>query len=146
MSEEQQAQAFIAWFKQQMERFNQTQQVEWKGNFGVWSLLAGAIYLAKDKSITIAANFPCLAVIILAVVFLCHLVWLLKIHDSQRVDKRLWVRYRGEALTLLRGGAALRKDETESERTFLQEATWLTTEAGITLVLCVLVFILLQQH
>jgi hypothetical protein len=118
-----------------MERFRQTQAVEWKCNFGVWTLLAGAIYFVAQHPINIRS---CIALVILSVFVILHGCWLYKIHQSEQFDKVLWVRYRKEALRLLHGDSGVYEDETKSKRSFRDEATWLLMEVGITLLLCAL--------
>ncbi|SRR6266851_7077356 len=142
-NEEKRAQAFIALYKQQMTRFNQTQQVEWKGNFGMWTLLAGAIYLAKEKSLSLSF---CAAAIPLFVVTLLHFWWLYKIHQSEKIDKMLWVQYRHEALEILRHGEHAIPAETDSGRSLAQDLSWLLVEVGITILLCAMVLLVLAKR
>jgi hypothetical protein len=102
MDEEKRAELFVDLYKQQMEHYRHTQTVEWKGNFGIWTLLAGAIYLAKNNSFCIPASF---ALAPLAAPAL-HCLWLVMVLQSEQFDKHLWVRYRKEALEILRGHEA----------------------------------------
>lgn len=131
--------AFISLYKQQMERFHQTQQVEWKGNFGVWTLLAGATYLAKEATVPVSL---CIVLPVLFLLCVFHGAWLWKIHNSERVDKMFWVRYRREALELLRE-SNVHRDETHEEIGKLQKLIWLSLEMGITVILCAFVAFLL---
>ena len=142
MDEDKRVQAFIDLYKQQMERFRQTQEMEWKANFGLWTLLAGAIYLAKEKIIAIPT---CPAAFFLLLVLGVHFGWLHRIHASQQFDKKLWVRYRREALSLLRVGqdSAVLEDEKQWETGLWTELTWRSLELGITLLLCAVLFIIL---
>lgn len=41
--------AFLTLYKQQMEHFRHTQQLEWKANFGIWTLLAGRFISSTRK-------------------------------------------------------------------------------------------------
>lgn len=134
MDEEKRAQLFFELYKQQMEHYRHTQIVEWKGNFGVWTLLAGAIYLAKDKFLVIPHPYPWLILIGTPAL---HLLWLSMVLQSEQADKKFWVRYRKEALELLRGGPAMR-DETISHRGKLRTIIWLVSEVGVTLALSAL--------
>jgi hypothetical protein len=142
MDEEKRVRAFIELYKQQMERFRQTQEIEWKANFGLWTLLAGAIYLAKEKIIAIPT---CLITISLLFVFFVHVGWLQRIHGSQQFDKKLWVRYRGEALSLLRAGQdpEVLEDEKHWQTNRWTELTWRALEVGITFLLCAVLFTIL---
>ena len=134
MNEEKRAQLLVDLYKQQMEHYQHTQTVEWKGNFGIWTLLAGAIYLAKDKFPVIP--HPYSWVILIGTPAL-HCLWLFMVLQSEQADKKLWVRYRKEALELLRGAPA-RPDETVSKRGTLRTIVWLTSEVGVTFALCAL--------
>jgi hypothetical protein len=142
MDEEKRVQAFIDLYKHQMERFRQTQDIEWKANFGLWTLLAGAIYLAKEKIIAI---LTCPLTFLLLFVLLVHVGWLQRIHRSQQFDKKHWVRYRSEALSLLRVGhdPAVFEDEKQAQTNLWTELTWRALEVGITFLLCAVLFIIL---
>jgi hypothetical protein len=133
MDEEKRAQLFVDLYKQQMEHYQHTQTVEWKGNFGIWTLLAGAIYLAQQKSPSIDPLYACG---VLAIAPLLHFLWLLMVLRSEQFDKTLWVRYRKEAVEILRGRPAL-LDETVSERGKLRTCIWLVCEVGVTVALCI---------
>jgi hypothetical protein len=133
MDDEKRAKLFVDLYKQQMEHYQHTQTVEWKGNFGIWTLLAGAIYLAKDKVPTIR---PLYALVVLVVAPALHLLWLFMVLKSEQADKTFWVRYRQEALEILRGTPAL-PDETVSKRGKLRTFIWLASEVGVTVALCV---------
>ena len=117
MSQNDRVEAYIELYRQQMDHYHKTQQVEWKGNFGVWTLLAAAIYLASEKPI--AANHCIVAAIIVPFIVVVVAVsvhgWCLyKIHCSEECDKKYWARYRREArLLLLPGGGRLPADENE---------------------------------
>lgn len=129
--------AFIDLYKQQMERFRQTQALEWKATFGVWTLLAGAIYFISQHPIRIPL---CAAGIGLSVFVIIHWLWLRMIHQSERVDKKFWVRYRMEALRLLRGGSGVFEDETEWKINSSDQAIWSTMILSVTFLLCAVLF------
>ena len=133
MEDEKRVQQFLTLYKQQMQRCRDTQGVEWKANFGVWTLLAGAIYFAAQHSIHVthfAAGSMCIGT------FVIHAWWLVKIHYSEEADKELWVRYRREALSLLLGGQTHRlRHENYSPRTWWKETQWLIVETWPTPVL-----------
>jgi hypothetical protein len=101
MEEKEQVQAFISLYKQQMERYGKTQDIEWKGNFGVWALLAGASYLAAKEPVTLSR---CTTGVVLLLTVIVHGGWLLNVHSSERFDKRLWVEYRRRALDIIQPG------------------------------------------
>ena len=141
MDYEKRVAAFIEIYKQQMQRFHQTQQVEWKANFGVWTLLAGATYLAvHQKSVNVS---PTVAGTILVIIVVVHFAFLYKIHQSELFDKRLWVRYRQEALTLLRTNSLIHEDEKHTPRSRLTEGIWLSLEVGITALLCFFLWLMI---
>jgi len=123
MDEAKRVEALLALYKQQMEHFRHSQQIEWKANFGVWTLLAGAIYVVPKDAIHIP---HCLAAIALFLVAFIHAAWLLKLHESEMCDKELWIRYRNEVLPLIRGNDTIHKHEKPWERSLGQQMTWLS--------------------
>jgi len=136
--------AYISLYKQQMERFNNTQGVEWKANFGLWALLAGAAYLVADKSIAIS---HWAAFLILNVVWMVHLLWLVFIHDSQQIEKDLFVLYREKAAKIV-GCAEDQKKVLNNPQMFrenpgVRKSVWTSLEVAITFLLCALVFVML---
>jgi hypothetical protein len=141
VDEEKRVESFIDLYKQQMEHYHHTQDVEWKGNFGVWTLLVGAIYLAKERFISVTLH--CAVAILVAAVGV-HALWLCMVLRSEQTDKMLWVRYRGEALKLLRG-AETQRDEQRWERGAWTLTAWLVSEVGVTCLLC-LVFLYLSTR
>jgi hypothetical protein len=132
---EKRVQSFLELYKQQMERYRQTQEIEWKANFGLWTLLAGAIYLLKDRFASLSSHLAWIALVFLVVL---HGWWLYKIHKSEEVDKELWSHYRAEALKLLRGSENPLDHETYRQRGFVSEILWLLLEVGVTLLLALL--------
>ena len=148
MNEEQRVHALIELYKQQMERFHQTQQVEWKANFGIWTLLASASYLAAQGKFRIASSCPyelsVVATLLLTIVI--HGIWLRKIHESEGYDKRLWVEYRTEALEQLRDSRKVYQHEKEWGRSGGAEAIWLVLEVGITCLLSAAFFLLATRN
>jgi hypothetical protein len=134
MDEEKRAEGFLTLYKQQMQRFRETQGIEWKANFGVWTLLSGAIYFVSQHPITLpwpVALITCVGVVT------GHGCWLNKIHQSEQFDKKLWVRYRGEALRLLRNGLNPNQDEEHFARA---EWPWLFVVLWLTGVLSLVLF------
>jgi hypothetical protein len=146
MDEAQRVEGFLDLYKQQMEHYHNTQKIEWKANLGIWTLLAGTIYLATQGKSLHVTPATCLAQLVLSILGLIvvalHCFWLYMIHQSEGVDKELWSRYRGEALILLRNGAALRsyEGENESKRRTSIEVAWLVVELGVTAFLCFVLF------
>jgi hypothetical protein len=130
--------SFLDLYQQQMERFHQTQEVEWKANFGVWSLLAGAIYLARDRPLNLST---CLAWLIFSVPAI-HAWWLSKVHRSLEADKELWCRYRGEALSSLRGNAVLLPHEEYKPKSTIEKTIWIALPVSMTLLLALLFAVL----
>jgi hypothetical protein len=121
--------------KQQMEQFRHTQQIEWKANFGIWSLLAGAIYIVAKEPLS-AHISRCYAALVLLVAIFIHALWLLKVHHSEVSDKRLWTQYRAEALPIIRDSKeALPEHEKPWERSPGEEIAWLSLEVTVTIIL-----------
>jgi len=132
---------FLNLYKQQMEHFRHTQQIEWKANFGIWTLLAGAIYIVNKEVVHIPhRGWPMAVVLILLFAAASlHLLWLLKVHRSEIADKRFWTRYRADALQVIRGGSTdtLDEDERPWNRKPSDELQWLALEVMVTVFLCV---------
>lgn len=137
MNDKERAEIYLSLYRQQMERYCKTQDVEWKANFGVWTLLAGAIYLAAKDTVAISG---CLTAVILIGLVSVHCAWLLAMHRSENFDKRLWVQYRGKALRLAdpdhHGSDDFRRD-------WWAEVIWLLLEVGMTIMLSVVLFSML---
>jgi hypothetical protein len=125
---------YLELYKQQMERFHQTQEIEWKANIALWTLLAGAIYLAKDHNLGVPKCFVYFAA---TGIVLLHCCWLVKVQSSEHIDKVLWMRYRSDALALLRPGKCPRKHETEADDRGWTPL-WLLLEVGMTTILAAL--------
>jgi hypothetical protein len=114
---------------------------------GVWTLLAGGIFLAVNAKLHIAFDPKW----ILVAIFLVHLVWLIKVHDSEHFDKKLWDEYRRQALALLshpskeqeHNWPRLHKGWLKVKFWFSQ-IIWLSVEAGMTGVLCLVLWHLLS--
>lgn len=142
MDDKDRVEAYINLYKQQMERYKNTQNIEWKGNFGVWALLAGAIYLASGKE---GATVPLsVAAPVLLLVIAIHLGWLISVHSSEEEDKKLWVQYRGKALRLLQHGGGTQADGADwVKRPWYKELIWLVLEVGMTASLSVTLFAIL---
>jgi hypothetical protein len=138
-----QLKAYLELYKQQMARFHQTQEVEWKANISIWSLLAAGIYLTKDKCLDIC---PCLAWILVLVVVVLHFWWLRLIHKSEQVDKNFWIRYRAEALKLVRGTLLDGEGEEHGNRSGFVEFLWLVPEVGMTVLLASSLAYLATRH
>jgi hypothetical protein len=140
MNEEQprQIEALLDLYKQQMEHYHHTQQVEWKANFGVWTLLAGAIYILPTKGVHVPHCASLIAPLITAAALMLtgHAYWLYKIHSSEVWDKVFWTRYRYEALRLIRSNGTVNEDEKEWNRNRKEKLVWLGLEVMITFLLC----------
>ena len=118
-----------------MDRFTQTQAVEWKGNFGVWTLLAGAAYLVAKEHVYVPLY---LAAALLLLLNAAHVGWLKFIHDSEQFDKKLWVHFRTKALQAI-------PTEVVGNEHKHNEAVWDLFEGGITAILSVALFALIYQ-
>lgn len=110
-------------YKQQMEHYHKTQDVEWKGTFGAWTLTAAAV--ATTFQHKLAGGSWTLSILAVPVL---HAVWLLQIHRSEEFDKHLWAEYRDEACGLVSLGR-----HGDRGRGKVRELLWLLPEVGITL-------------
>jgi hypothetical protein len=144
MSHKEKVDSYISLYKQQMVRFGQTQGVEWKGNFGLWALLAGATYLVANKSVDVP---PACALVILAGVCAVHAGWLVFVHDSQQIEKDLWVVYRDKAAAILgcvpEQQNALSHNKLFRRKPFVRKFFWTSFEVGMTILLCAILFVML---
>jgi hypothetical protein len=139
MDDDKRVQGFLDLLKQQMQNRQNTQEIEWKANIGFWTLLAGANYFAAQHHIPISLGW---ALFICSVTVITHGWWLVMIHRSQEADKKLWVRFRGEALQLLRtAGSPHHEDEHRSR---IREWPWLLPEMWLTLALSALLCFLIK--
>ena len=125
--------AHVRLYERQMAHYENTQSIEWKVTFGIWTLLAAAIYWAAQNAFRLGLDSR-LRILLLAFPVL-HAVWLCRIHESEEFDKRLWARYRTAARAILLSPTEVPKDERESTRNYLDEWTWILMEAGVTLMM-----------
>ena len=132
------AEAYLRLYERQMTHFEKSQELEWKIGFGIWTLLAAASFWAvQNRSATkpiVLDHWLLLLVFALAPI---HAFWLWRVYESKAFDKKLWTRYRFEARSLLLAPASVPKDEWESERDLRSAVVWLVLEAGITIVLAI---------
>jgi hypothetical protein len=139
MDDDKRVQGFLDLLKQQMQNRQSTQEVEWKANIGFWTLLAGANYFAAQHNIPLSIGW---ALLICSLTVIMHGWWLIMIHRSEEADKKLWIRFRGEALRLLRtDGLPPLEDESRSRR---REWPWLLPEIWLTLALSALLCFLIR--
>jgi hypothetical protein len=143
MNDSERVQALLDLYKQQMGQFQHTQDIEWKANFGIWTLLAVSIYVATTKSVRIHRG--CLAFVALLIVVVVHTVWLLFVHSSELADKQLWSRYRLEALAIVRNAHTEHKHEGLFCRSVMREFSWLSVEMMITTLLCLFLYLSLPM-
>lgn len=135
--------ACLRMYERQMTHYEKTQDVEWKGSFGVWALLAAAIYwaaqnAAKGSPLHVDRYLVNAGYLVAAV----QALWLLLIHNSEAFDKRLWSRYRRAAREILSARGA-RRDEIERPEGGLWRRLawivgrlpWIALEAGVTFVM-----------
>src|SRR6266478_822286 len=132
MDNEKRADLFLSAYKAQMQRYSDTQKIEWQANFGVWTLLAGSIYFVAQHPI----HPPwCINALACVGTVVAHGWWLHKIHKSEEFDKNLWARYRLEGLLLLREPPKSEEDEKPSKRDWRNSVSWLAAELWLTCVL-----------
>jgi hypothetical protein len=87
MDDEKRVTAFIELYRQQMERYRQTQDVEWKVNLSIYASLAGAIYFIAQHPLQIGSCIAILLFLIIpGLIPFMHAWWLWKIHDSEQAD------------------------------------------------------------
>jgi hypothetical protein len=134
--------ALLDLYKQQMEHYHHTQEVEWKANLGVWTLLAGAIYIFNAEPFPVCHWVTPIVLLIFVVVHGC---WLYKIHSSEEWDKTLWSGYREEALKIILCNDIVKKGEESRERTIKEKLIWLVLEVGVTLLLCAVLWVTLTK-
>ncbi len=125
-------------YKQQMAHYQHTQEIEWKANFGIWTLLAASIYVVTRENVRIHKG--CWILLVLTAVWVIHTWWLWRVHCSEIVDKQLWSRYRAEALRLIRSNDSLQEHEAPFTRSLLREIEWLSLETMITALLCIFLY------
>jgi len=130
--------AYLMLYERQMAHYEKTQGVEWKVSVGVWTLLAAAIGWAAQHARTPANALTDMRIANLAVLLpIIHTLWLLRIHASEAVDRRLWSRYRTAARTILLRPEAVPGDERERGRSVWSEVAWLALEGGVTALMTV---------
>lgn len=131
--------AYLSLYQQQMARHDKLQQVEWKGTFGAWTLMAAAAYFVLQHELHIGW-WATTGLVIAGI----HSLWLLGIHRSEEFDKALWTRYRAEVLRLLEGHAA--PETVPEERHYAPWSrarvfSWLALESGVTWCLALVVLV-----
>ena len=124
----------LTFYKQQMEHNHQTQQVEWKGTFGAWALLAAALGLSFQSQSSFRFNSWVASITTFFVFMLVavHARWLWKIHLSEEIDKELWAEYRRMAHVFAELPTPLHNYKA---RTMRDKIEWISLEAGITFIL-----------
>jgi hypothetical protein len=133
------ADGYLRLYERQMSHFEKTQEVEWKGNFGVWTLLAAAIAWASQRPEETWPVVPTLVVLVLVVAG--HALWLYLIHGSEQRDKAFWCKYRDAAERLL--GRTI--PEPPKPRTRWRALRWFASEWFVTLALAVVLGFLLRR-
>jgi hypothetical protein len=131
---EETADRYLRLYERQMAHYERTQEIEWKGSFGVWTLLAAGIAFAVRYPT--AVPHDTWRSVLIAVV-LVHAVWLSLIHQSEETDKELWARYRDRAEELLGHPISPSRSEwwrvlTSGLSWLLRRLLWLALEAGLT--------------
>lgn len=119
----------VEFYKQQMEHYHKTQEVEWKGTFGAWALAASAVALTFQEGVSFRSGWWLLLAVLVPA---CHITWLRLVHASQEEDKKLWTYYRNEASVLVE---LHEKYKDYAGRHGWREFFWIATEAGPTLAL-----------
>jgi hypothetical protein len=136
--------AYLRMYDRQMSHYERTQGVEWKGNFGVWALLAGGIALAvRAHTGGCGLHLGLMALLLVGLVVLAHGLWLCLIHESERADKQLWCDYRRRVVALLTGAGGHESElapPSEPKRTW--RAAWFLSEVIVTLALGVALWLI----
>jgi hypothetical protein len=101
MEDKDRVNAYIDFYKQQMEHYHKKQEMEARGSFGVWTLLAAAIYLVVEKNVYVSFW---VAVPAVAAVLAIHFFWLWRLRKSEGIDREMWVNYRDKAEHILEPG------------------------------------------
>ena len=87
MNDEKKLDAALALYKQQMEHYHKTQDVEWKGTFGAWTLGVAMLWATFQPTFRMGSSRWVLLVLAIPIL---HCLWLLKIHNSEEEDKVFW--------------------------------------------------------
>jgi len=122
--------AYLSLCRQQMDHYHKLQQVEWRGTFGAWTLMAGAAYFTVQHDLHL--GMWAMGGLIIAVI---HSLWLLAIYRTEEFDKALWTHYRAQVLRILNAGAldeVAPGEQRYALRSRGKELKWLALEAGVT--------------
>jgi hypothetical protein len=127
--------------KLEIEHEEHMQQIEWKCNFGIWTLLAGAIYIVTKEPVQMSRSWTgaCLSVLTIL-----HVCWLYGVRRSEEFDKESWTDHRSRVLRLI-GAAETEKDSRGWTRSLLHRVLWLSVEGMMTFLLCAFLFFSLPR-
>lgn len=128
--------AYLTLYQQQMARYDKLQNVEWKGTFGAWTLMAAAAYLVLQRELQLG-SWAAAGLVVAGI----HSLWLLGIYNSEEFDKALWTRYRAAVLGILEGDVeeTVPGERIYAARSRAKELRWLALESGVTWCLALLV-------
>jgi hypothetical protein len=132
LDEKDKVDAYLRLYDRQMTHYESTQGIEWKISVSIWALLATAIVLAAQRTAPPIGPALAPAVFLLPLI---HAAWLLLIQGSERHDKKLWMRYRAAALSLVLSPAPLPSNEAERDTSPFRKIVWFVLEAGVTCVM-----------
>ena len=135
---------YLRLYERQMTHYEKTQEVEWKGSFGIWTLLAAGIALASSTEarshLGVSASSWWLWMFS-PVAAALQWLWLCLVHESEEEDKKLWCEYRNNAVELLGGKKTCYKGRPPGK-----EMWWQLPGAVVTLLLSgALIWILLHR-
>jgi hypothetical protein len=138
MNDKERAEIYVSLYKHQLDHYERTRDVEWKANFGIWTLLAGAIYLAAKETVTISRPLTAVG---LTGVIVVHFFWLLAVQRSESSEVRLYSEYRHKALLLV--DPEDRRPSDLRRYPWYKTLVWLVLEVGMTTILSVGLFSML---
>jgi len=146
MTDKEKAYCFIELYKEQMNHFKQTRDIEFKVNIAFWTLIVLAGYfLNLIISSRSYSNFNCFYIIIALLFLACHLfLWLLPISRSEKIDLHYIKEYRDKIEDLAGEKPTPYYGETKDgqERRIM---SWMICEATITCLLLIVLGILMLQ-
>jgi len=141
MTEKEKADCFIELHKEQLGKFKQTRDIEFKVNIALWTLIVVASKFIKDVLPYYSDNLQIVAFIILAILIICgHLfLWMVPIQNSEDKDDHYVLKYRHLIEQLCEKNISLDpgdyKNKTRLRDFKSSSLKWIMFEVGITTIL-----------
>ena len=136
---------YLELYKTQLSRFSQTQNIQWRVNYGLWSLIVvgGAFLVRQNHEFDII-----LACFIAFFIFLLHLVWSYRVQDSLNIDKKLFVAYRikvEESMNDDTSSKILNAHKAERNEFLLGTTIWIIVQVSFTFILMLSIIVILHS-